>query len=97
MTDFFGRTAAWKRFKKLLERSEEKIDKSLDILKFIKSQRISDASYYALLPREERKFVESLAEGIISEYSTPSECCWSSDDELNKLPNPSKQKDLNYV
>ena len=82
---------------RLLKRSGHKIDKSLDILNFIKQQRLNNVSMYALLPREKRKFAEKIAECIISEYSSPSSTCSSSDNEYFNPPNPSKNKVYDYV
>lgn len=60
-----------KHFFRLQKRSEDKIDKEMDILKFIRTQRYTAASLYGLMSREQRKFSEKLADQILSEYSTP--------------------------
>ena len=69
----------------------------MDILKFIKSQRISSISLYALLSREQRKFAEKLAETILSEYSSPESTCSDSNDEYYNPPDPSKNTDQSYI
>ena len=43
----------------------------MDILKFIRQQRFTAVSLYALMDREQRKFSEKLAEQMLSEYSSP--------------------------
>ena len=58
-------------FLKLQKRSTEKIDKEMDILKFIRTQRFTAVSLYGLLSRNQRKFSEKIADNILSEYSTP--------------------------
>lgn len=61
----------------------------MDLLKFIKNQRLSNVSFYALLSDDRRKFAKKIAESIISEYSSPSINCSSSDNY--------KDKDYDYV
>lgn len=43
----------------------------MDILRFIRQQRFTAVSLYALMDREQRKFSEKLAEQMLSEYSSP--------------------------
>ena len=58
---------------------------------------MSKVSMHALLPRGKRKFAQVMADNVLSEYSTHTETCSSSDAEFYEPPNPSKIKDFNFI
>ena len=59
--------------------------------------RMNTISMHALLPRGKRKFAQVMADNVLSEYSTHTETCSSSDAEFYEPPNPSKIKDFDFI
>ena len=55
--NFCGRTAAWKRLKRLVDRSAERVEKDLDVISMIKTIRNNHVSIRALMSKNDRKFV----------------------------------------
>ena len=58
---------------------------------------MSKISIRALIPRGNRKFAQLLSNNVLSEYSTPTETCSSSDAEFYEPPNPTKIKDFEFI
>ena len=78
----------FKRFLRLQKRSNKKITKELDILRFIRNKRFTAASLYGLLTRSQYKFSEKLADEMLSEYSTPFSSEKDSEKEFFVPPKP---------
>ena len=55
--NFCGRTAAWKRLKRLVDRSSERVEKDLDVISMINTIRNNNVSIRALMSKHDRKFV----------------------------------------
>ena len=58
---------------------------------------IIKVSMQALMPRGKRNFAQVMADNVLSEFSTPTETCSSSDAEFYEPPNPSKIKDFDFI
>ena len=58
---------------------------------------MSKVSVHALMPRGQRKFAQILSNSVLSEYSTPTKTCSSSDKEFYEPPNPSKIKEFDFI
>ena len=58
---------------------------------------MSKVSVHALMPRGKRKFAQIISNNVLSEYSTPTETCFSSDNEFYVPPNLSKIKDFEFI
>ena len=58
---------------KIYRRSLSKITSDMDILQFIKLQRIHNASLYGLMSSNQKKFSKVLSLPILSEFSSDSD------------------------
>ena len=84
------RTKSYKRYRKLLRRSEDKINAELDILNLIKSIRQMNASTFGQVRSRHRKLIDHMSLTMLSEYS-------SSHSEEPPDKNQIQEKDLDFV
>jgi len=63
------RRSWFKRHKKLLESKRANVENELDIVNFIRNQRITKVFWATLLTEDQRKFTNRLVDSVLSEGS----------------------------
>ena len=74
-----------------MSRKKASAEEDLDLVKFIRNQRLSLISIFSLMTKDQRKFAAKLAESVLSEDSSSES---NSDGEIEKDEKPEK---ISYI